>query len=53
MALWSSEQAWTAGGTNLYRNKDASYFLPSENEWYKAAYYNPAGSNYFVSRLSG
>lgn len=33
MALWSSEQAWTAGGTNLYRNKDAFYFLPSENEW--------------------
>jgi formylglycine-generating enzyme required for sulfatase activity len=48
MALWSSEQAWTAGGTNLYRNKDAFYFLPSENEWYKAAYYNAAGSNYFV-----
>ena len=48
MALWSSEQAWTAGGTNLYRNKDAYYFLPSENEWYKAAYYNPAGSNYFL-----
>jgi formylglycine-generating enzyme len=40
MTLWSSEQAWTAGGTNLYRNKDAFYFLPSENEWYKAAYYN-------------
>ena len=48
MALWSSEQAWTAGGTNLYRNKDAFYFLPSENEWYKTAYYNPAGSNYFL-----
>jgi hypothetical protein len=48
MQLWSSEQAWTAGGTNLYRNKDAYYFLPSENEWYKAAYYNPAGSNYFL-----
>jgi formylglycine-generating enzyme required for sulfatase activity len=48
MTLWSSEQAWTAGGTNLYRNKDAFYFLPSENEWYKAAYYNPAGSNYFL-----
>ena len=48
MALWSSEQAWTAGGTNLYRNKDAFYFLPSENEWYKAAYYNPAGTNYFL-----
>jgi formylglycine-generating enzyme required for sulfatase activity len=48
MALWSSEQAWTAGGTNLYRNKNAFYFLPSENEWYKAAYYNPGGSNYFL-----
>ena len=48
MAVWSSEQAWTAGGTNLYRNKDAFYFLPSENEWYKAAYYNAAGTNYFL-----
>ena len=48
MNLWSSEQAWTAGGTNLYRNKDTFYFLPSENEWYKAAYYNPAGSDYFL-----
>ena len=47
MALWSSDQAWTAGGTNLYRNKDAYYFLPSENEWYKAAYDNAAGSAYF------
>ena len=45
MALWSSEQAWTAGGTNLYRNKDAYYFLPSENEWYKAAYYKGGGTN--------
>ena len=48
MALQSSSNAWTAGGTNLYRNKNAFYFLPSENEWYKAAYYNPAGSNYFL-----
>jgi formylglycine-generating enzyme required for sulfatase activity len=47
MNLWSSEQAWAVGGTNLYRNKDAFYFLPSENEWVKAAFYNPAGSNYF------
>ena len=23
------------------RNADATYFIPSENEWYKAAYYNP------------
>ena len=45
MELWSSDQAWTAGGTNLYRNKDAFYFLPSENEWYKAAYYKGGGTN--------
>jgi formylglycine-generating enzyme required for sulfatase activity len=48
MNLWSSSNAWTLGGTNLYRNKDAFYFLPSENEWYKAAYYNAAGTNYFL-----
>jgi formylglycine-generating enzyme required for sulfatase activity len=48
MTLWSSADAWTAGGENLYRNKDAYYFLPSENEWVKAAYYNPDGSNYFL-----
>jgi formylglycine-generating enzyme required for sulfatase activity len=48
MNLWSSGQAWTAGGENLYRHKEAFYFLPSENEWYKAAYYNPGGSNYFL-----
>jgi formylglycine-generating enzyme required for sulfatase activity len=48
MTLWSSGDAWQAGGENLYRHKDAFYFLPSENEWYKAAYYNPGGSNYFL-----
>jgi hypothetical protein len=47
MTLQSSN-AWTLGGTNLYRNKDAFYFLPSDNEWYKAAYYNAAGTNYFL-----
>lgn len=48
MDLWSGEEAWTAGGTNLYRHKDATYFLPSENEWYKAAYFNAAGADYFL-----
>ena len=48
MNLWSSEQAWQVGGENLYRHKNAYYFLPGENEWYKAAYYNSAGSNYFA-----
>jgi len=32
LTLWTSEQAWQAGGENLYRHKDAVYFLPSENE---------------------
>ena len=36
--LWSPEEA--AGGTNLYRHKDAFYFLPTEDEWVKAAYWN-------------
>jgi formylglycine-generating enzyme required for sulfatase activity len=48
MALWNSANAWQLGGENLYRHKDAQYFLPSENEWYKAAYYNPTGSDYFL-----
>jgi formylglycine-generating enzyme required for sulfatase activity len=48
MSLWSSGDAWQAGGENLYRHKDAHYFLPSEDEWYKAAYYNPSGSSYFL-----
>ena len=35
---WSVAHA--AGGTNLYRHKDAFYFLPTEDEWVKAAYWN-------------
>ena len=45
LTLWSSEQAWQAGGENLYRNKGAYYFLPNENEWYKAAYHQNTGVN--------
>ena len=45
MNLWTSADAWQLGGENLYRHKDAFYFLPSENEWYKAAYYQGGGTN--------
>lgn len=45
MNLWSSAEAWQLGGENLYRHKDAYYFLPSENEWFKAAYYQGGGTN--------
>ena len=41
IALWTPAEAWQQGGVNLYRHKDAKYFLPSEDEWYKAAYYDP------------
>jgi formylglycine-generating enzyme len=34
-------------GNSIVRNAGAKVFLPSENEWYKAAYYNPASSSYF------
>lgn len=32
--------------TNLFRNSNAKYFLPSESEWYKAAYYSSTGTYY-------
>lgn len=44
MNLWSSAEAWQLGGENLYRHKDALYVLPSEDEWYKAAYHQNDGA---------
>ena len=45
MDLWHS---WDTGydPNNLYRNKNAVYVLPSEDEWYKAAYGKNDGSGY-------
>jgi hypothetical protein len=40
---------WGAGqysGSNQFRHKDAIYFLPSMDEWYKAAYGGPGGTWY-------
>ena len=40
-------QLWGTGqynGGNQFRHKDAYYFLPSVDEWYKAAYGKPDGS---------
>ncbi len=45
--LWSTTEAWQLGGENLFRHKDAFYFLPSADEWYKAAYYDPATGLYY------
>ena len=47
IALWTSEEAWQLGGENLFRHKDAYYFLPSMDEWYKAAYHDPSTGTYF------
>ena len=50
IALWTSEEAWQLGGENLFRHKDAHYFLPSMGEWYKAAYYalKPDGAGSYL-----
>ena len=40
IALWQSGDAGY-DELNPYRNSLAKYFLPSYNEWYKAAYYDP------------
>jgi sulfatase modifying factor 1 len=41
--------AYTLGtatsGTAFTRNSDAQYFLPTEDQWYKAAYYKGNGTN--------
>lgn len=38
LGVWDASDAW--GGTNLFRHKDSFYFLPTEDEWVKAAYWN-------------
>ncbi|MFH1417085.1 MAG: SUMF1/EgtB/PvdO family nonheme iron enzyme [Planctomycetota bacterium] len=38
LSIWSTEEA--DNGTNLYRHKDSFYYLPTEGEWVKAAYWN-------------
>jgi len=45
MALWQSGDSGY-DPSNPFRNSLALFVLPSENEWYKAAYYNPSNSNY-------
>jgi hypothetical protein len=44
--LWQSGDAGY-NSANPFRNELAQYFLPSVDEWYKAAYYDPTGSSYF------
>ncbi len=47
MALWTAaDPGYDA--SNQYRNSLAQYFLPSENEFYKAAFGKIDGSGYFL-----
>jgi formylglycine-generating enzyme required for sulfatase activity len=34
--------------TAITRNANADYVIPTGNEWYKAAYYNPSSSSYYL-----
>ena len=43
ISLWGAGQY---SGSNQFRHKDAYYFLPSMDEWYKAAYGSPSGTWY-------
>ena len=38
LGTWSEAEA--DNGTNLYRHKDAFYYMPTEDEWVKAAFWN-------------
>ncbi len=46
IALWTSADTLDYDAANLFRSKRSNYVLPSENEWYKAAYYDPISSTY-------
>ncbi len=39
--------ATPANALSITRNPGATIYLPTEDEWYKAAYYNPQASSYF------
>jgi hypothetical protein len=46
LLLWDeSDPGYNAN--NRFRNSRARYFLPSADEWYKAAYYDPTSGVYF------
>jgi len=43
--LWEPEDSGY-NPENLFRNSEAKYFLPSADEWYKAAFFDPATGDY-------
>jgi sulfatase modifying factor 1 len=47
LVLWTVGDGSAFNASNPYRNANAHYFLPSEDEWYKAAYYSGSGTTYY------
>jgi len=47
IAVWTAADTLDYNAANPYRSLRAKYVLPSYNEWYKAAYYNPTNSTYY------
>jgi formylglycine-generating enzyme required for sulfatase activity len=47
IVVWTASDRLDYDATNPYRSKRATYVLPSYNEWYKAAYYNPNDGTYY------
>jgi sulfatase modifying factor 1 len=45
--VWTAADTLDYNAANPYRSLRATYVLPSYNEWYKAAYYNPTNSTYY------
>lgn len=43
---WSSVDAWQLDGENRFRHRNARYWIPNADEWYKAAYYYPLTASY-------
>jgi formylglycine-generating enzyme required for sulfatase activity len=51
-SLTTEDGAYTLTQESMFsnsvtRNPGATFFVPSESEWYKAAYYDPVGNQYF------
>ncbi len=47
ISLWTPADTLDYDATNRFRSLRANYVLPSINEWYKAAFYNPGTGTYF------
>jgi len=47
IAVWTAADTLDYNAANPYRSLRATYVLPSYNEWYKAAYYDPSSGTYY------